>query len=803
MRNGNRTRASLLAAFVAAILIAATEQTASATFSAQTLACRVAIAKAAAGYSAAVVNALSGCHKARAKSSLDSAVSYEDVDCNSVAVATGENVAEAEAKLRSVALADGQCFGVSASDALYSSCPASSTPIASFDDVTGCLIGLVRTAAQAFSERTSGVPDWPLRRRDRKCQIAISASGARVYNTVVRAVIRCQRDAERTGASTIDDCVTRAPDESLSEILAHASSRIAAKCATSDFVALDTCGTGAAAVAVCVPQQAGEDARDTAAHILQLGEPETTTTSTTTTTTVTTTTLAAGESQCPNLAEWTMLSRDSAVACASNADCPVPRTCDTGLGQCTGTTSLDLGWTGFMHRTDTNDGARMQARLHCPDGASGGDCGECTIEGIGAGAGSCRCSNDSRTICDNPFQADADCGGATCDCYLGAPLPVSAAGTPMCVVNRFEQNVTGTVDVDAGSGAVMAALRSRVYLGISLWDPCPRCDGDTSAGDGSRDGTCSAGVNAGSSCDAQAVNASFPVPWGAVHEAANGNYSLDCMPDIGKNVSGPGLNVDLNQNTGTSSLTAGIDCDGSWPGTGLCPCKVCSTDSTVACSSDSECAPQGGRCQNTHTQCSADSDCADLDLGTCGSLKRCSLAMTVHCITDADCRHRNQAPCNPSTCSANGAGSFPHPNDCEDGACNDLGAGSGECSTGPDDLTCDNALRADGSGVFPCSTNEDCPSDVIYGPQVARGPGTCTLGKRRPCFLDPIVATGTADPQFPVMASAFCVPPTASSAINTVAGLPGPGRVRQQTQLTTFCASDNSVQYTPGIGGCP
>jgi ABC-type sugar transport system ATPase subunit len=40
-------------------------------------------------------------------------------------------------------------------------------------------------------------------------------------------------------------------------------------------------------------------------------------------------------------------------------------------------------------------------------------------------------------------------------------------------------------------------------------------------------------------------------------------------------------------------------------------------------------------------------------------------------------------------------------------------------------------------------------------------------------------------------------------AINTVAGLPGPGRVISQGAATTFCAGDHGVTYQPGVGGCP
>ena len=81
--------------------------------------------------------------------------------------------------------------------------------------------------------------------------------------------------------------------------------------------------------------------------------------------------------------------------------------------------------------------------------------------------------------------------------------------------------------------------------------------------------------------------------------------------------------------------------------------------------------------------------------------------------------------------------------------------------------------------------------------------GDCTLVKRRPCFLDPIVGQGSPDPEYPLAAAVFCIPPTSNVGINSAAGLPGPGRAVNQGQARTFCASDNNVQYQPGGDVCP
>jgi hypothetical protein len=69
--------------------------------------------------------------------------------------------------------------------------------------------------------------------------------------------------------------------------------------------------------------------------------------------------------------------------------------------------------------------------------------------------------------------------------------------------------------------------------------------------------------------------------------------------------------------------------------------------------------------------------------------------------------------------------------------------------------------------------------------------------------LDPVTATGTASPSAPLGVASFCVADTASGGINAVAGLPGPGRVKNQTSSTLFCAGDPGTVYTPGVEGCP
>jgi hypothetical protein len=309
------------------------------------------------------------------------------------------------------------------------------------------------------------------------------------------------------------------------------------------------------------------------------------------------------------------------------------------------------------------------------------------------------------------------------------------------------------------------------YLGINLTLPCPACggtctapapnvgnvcavDADCETNPGDADGVCGNyddtpkdGVRNGTCLGG--LNAGQSCDIDAYNSSfpapgpSGAGMSLDCFPDPGKNVSGTGLKIGLTQTTGTSALPpAGITCGFPPFVTYDCPCGQCSNDVSIPCSVDAQCS--GGTC-----------------------------------VSDG-----NGAPL-PDQCSTT--------NDCID-----LGGGEGECNGGPSDLLWDGIVRADGSGFIACLGNADCSPGVI-----GLAAGSCTLTKTRECFLDPITATGIADPDTPVAVASFCIGKTSNGGINTVAGLPGPARVKNQAGAKTFCDSDPNTQYQPGVGGCP
>jgi hypothetical protein len=193
-----------------------------------------------------------------------------------------------------------------------------------------------------------------------------------------------------------------------------------------------------------------------------------------------------------------------------------------------------------------------------------------------------------------------------------------------------------------------------------------------------------------------------------------------------------------------ASLPFGLPCDPPL-GAYSCACSTCSLDNTVACNSNADCP----------------------GLGVCRTDGLHGGALRV-----------------PDKCQ------FPETFD-------DMGGGEGQCS-GPlsNNMFCDGFVRGDGSGVLVCANNADCGT---YG---VPGAGNCTLDQPLSCFLDPIVATGSATPQGATLGATYCVPPTGGGAVNSAFGFPGPARLVAETEYSHFCA-DGVTAWSPGGASCP
>jgi len=390
---------------------------------------------------------------------------------------------------------------------------------------------------------------------------------------------------------------------------------------------------------------------------------------------------------------------------------------------------LDNGWTGLGHNERWISDATVTVSVDSCDNATK-PCGTCSFSGPVANVNADNGDIHNRRCIDDTSQkcaADVDCTGfgGTCSFWFGAPLPLTNGGAPLCVLQRISDAFTGTVNVSTGDSSVSALdVKWKVYLGISVAQPCPRCSGDAAMNDGVAGGTCDGGHRSGLTCDA---NATSPI-------TSFGPVSLDCPPTAGSNVSGAGLGMNLDASTGSEVTTLAAtspDCRAAGFTTEECFCDVCTGDLTTPCSDDDECA-----------------------------------ALL------------------PGTCGAAGGGEPTRPNACTNpSGCVAQGGNEGACSiAGPVDMICDGAtdLR------LLCLNNADCVNYDPLCP--GADCGDCLVGVERRCFLtdgtigDQLIAAGAPDlPAFetstPILAATTCIGFSGSPAVNFAAGWPGPVRL--------------------------
>ncbi len=472
----------------------------------------------------------------------------------------------------------------------------------------------------------------------------------------------------------------------------------------------------------------------------------------------------------------------------------------------------DTGFSGLWHRLPTISNGQMTVALSACAGSSR-PCGTCTVSGPitnpNAGAGeidnrrcsqdpSLKCSVDATctaaankcsggtndgatcavTSCASPGTCTAGtcvggpnggqgcCNGGfcrttgTCNFYLGSALPIAAGGVTTCVVHQFNGTISGTANVESGDASTTALLTARVYNGIAIDNPCPRCSDAGAFNDTVTTGTCDGGPHIGMACDAN----------GAIPDRPDfGRTSLDCPPNPAGLVGT--LTIDLSSKTSTvikTLSTASPTCSNA-PGN-RCLCDTCNNQAAEVCDDNSDCPESPGplpaicggkRClagPNLGAGCNNNTECPGVVQG-CGKVGE---------------------PTKPSGCTDN-TSIFGFPNnhlDCSDG---DLD-GVGECEDGPNDTSCS---LASGHAQRSCLGDADCGGALL----------SCESHPRK-CFLtgggtfnpfadqgsDTLIAVGMADAPMndvsnPTLGAVFCVGPTGSSSLNNVVGLPGPSRM--------------------------
>ncbi len=459
---------------------------------------------------------------------------------------------------------------------------------------------------------------------------------------------------------------------------------------------------------------------------------------------------------------------------------------------------LDNGWSGQSHDSGIVEGGGYVTDLWDCDGPGGPDT-ECVVgpscnlpphqpcspsptsvvnadtlcPGVGnfcrttaAGATGPHCEIDFKKRC-RPGQNDCPLPGDRCISQVhGAPLPLVSGGVAVCLVNTFIEDVVGTTDLATGASSVRLRQSSATFpAGGDVQQPCPVCGGFCS-GPGSQSAP---GVRRLCSSDADCTGGSFCVtanvcswgpdvdkpcrpnpPFGGPTEFF-GNPSKDCRRATSDSSAFGVIDILFNPaTTGSTSRSANSGCGPIPAFTG----KTCA----------------GGA--NQHRSCTVDSECPG---GTCNSQCFCPTAVGLTqrpngcdpaCLGGAN----DGQPCTDNLdCAPPG---FCHAADCRVNLSDTDSAQEGLCTTGPSDNRC--SVHTFQS----CTSNASCqpPACPFCEPTE-----TCDAVPRQ-CFVNPTYTrSGVVGTPDRTTAATFCITATGSSAVDSVAGLPGPGAITQPT----------------------
>jgi hypothetical protein len=460
----------------------------------------------------------------------------------------------------------------------------------------------------------------------------------------------------------------------------------------------------------------------------------------------------------------------------------------------TGTTNIVTGEHALNLRQFSIVNTAVSNSVPCP--VCGGFCDGGPFSGEVC-AGTCSSSGDScRFDTDCPVDetcttASVDCPGSFCNlslvCGGGDPGAVGPAEGQPC---RVEAATTqfGTVsndcpanpnnDISSGGLQINFLPQTSEAVGIppgnacsapgyELFDcPCPDgggaktkpnlcttvCDNGAEEGTpcadfgGSGSGqftTCSGGLNAGASCDedSDCDMVCSIITTGIAHKPCTTN--ADCTGGMGVCQAQAALcNVNPKHCLGDPAFnrvpcTTNGDC-----GIGTCE-DACPSGRCRQLCAPTLADPQEGKCvAGSYYHCSGSQDsfrvsCSKSDI-------------------DGGCS---------ATCSISGNPCVPDINPC--------GPGEGEC-------------QGDCPIAHYCEAGNDTKLGDVPGNTAADivGAGIC-IAETRNCFLQPVFAeggdtlNGQGDPTNVRTVAAYCVPATTNSAINSVAGLGGPGRLRE------------------------
>ncbi|MFP6598891.1 MAG: hypothetical protein VB852_00435 [Deltaproteobacteria bacterium] len=592
--------------------------------------CRATISKGLGKYVSTAQKAIGGCHKSRDKGKISSSK-----NCNDLSEADIKTkVPKAASKLRgSIHGAKSKCKDKKSGQvytnvlANFERCPSpgqatddggATDGIDDFGELGDCLIALANAQVQQSARDIIGLPGpSSLSKGQLKCHGTLPKAYMKYIDTVAKERGKAQAGSDKAGGTAVWSQANYDGKGKIAKALAKAMGSVDKSCSglsLAELNAIESCGDTPQQIKDCVETIADKQARG-------------------------------------------LVSSQFVIAPRCAAKVQIKSFAGTGV-QLTNT-GLDTGWTGMGHGVDILDGFIGQASFTGCDA----DCRNCGVEldpDKTQPWANCRCSNDYTQTCDTVAGPDADdCGGATCNCHFGPPLPLSAGGAPVCVMTNITDDLEGSVDQGTATAETTIRSSAVVRLGISQSQPCPTCDGDGAANDGNNGGTCNGGSRDGQSCD---VNANHPT---------FGSVSYHCPPD-GANISGAGLNISFTITGGSVSLPFNTQCDSPFTSY-ACACAVCSGDTSLPCNSDAECSAAGaGTCTsngggaNRWPNSCADGVCTDgvCNAGPaatfCDGMLRANGGGILACQTDGDCQALN-SECPGGDC---GSCSLTEPRSC-------------------------------------------------------------------------------------------------------------------------------------------
>ncbi len=233
-----------LAALLVALPVVLGTTSAQAQFETAEQKCRGQIAKNGAKLAVTTQKTLAKCHKAR--NDLNKGIGADD-DCNSVNNASDPKDKIGTAKDKLTNAATNKCEGTTPADVDYSVCPAPCFAevgaIATFDDVADCIICIAEELVTEEMGEALGSPSGlPLVKIDAKCHAALAKNQGKYLKTVLGAHTKCQKGAEKNGATDTSACAA-ADEDKITNALGKTAIGISNACTVATLTNIDACGT--------------------------------------------------------------------------------------------------------------------------------------------------------------------------------------------------------------------------------------------------------------------------------------------------------------------------------------------------------------------------------------------------------------------------------------------------------------------------------------------------------------------------------------------------------------------------------